>query len=94
MTAYHKKAPQPFTFMTALNFSINVRLSTRADFNDGVVMDGVFSSKFMFAPNLYSSSRSMYRLFIRFQENPELSKTEGLVLESSFGGGGANARLG
>lgn len=47
--------------MTALNFSINVRLSTRADFNDAAVMDGVFSSKFMFAPNLYSSSRSCVR---------------------------------
>lgn len=42
--------------MTALNFSINVQFSTRADFNDGAVIDDMFSSKFMFAPNLCNSS--------------------------------------
>lgn len=42
--------------MTALNFSINVQFSTRADFNGGAVIDDMFSSKYMLVPNLRKAS--------------------------------------
>lgn len=97
MTAYHKKAPQPFTFMTALNFSINVRSSTRADFNDAALMDGVFSSKAMFAPNLHSSGRSRVGDVQALHPLPgEAGALEDRGACAGVGGvgGGANARLG